>query len=329
LSTQRRQAREQLRQHRANLEKLVEERAAAQKQRVEEARRHQEELLHAARLSTLGEMAWGIVHELNQPLAAIGNYSNACLGLLQSEVPDVPRITRNLQQVVSQSERAGAIIRKMRALVQKKELQLAPVNLNEAIRSILLLVRSEMADQAVQLKLQLTEPLPPVLADAVQMEQVVLNLTRNALEALDGVEEPSRLLTIRTKVIEGDRVQMEVCDTGVGLPAGEPHRIFEPFFTTKANGLGLGLSISRSIVHMHQGSLAATRNPERGSTFSVTLPAEPLTGSFQDSAGGYRKTEGNGPFQPILKGREVIEHYITRLQGVRRDVTRRTYGVRR
>jgi C4-dicarboxylate-specific signal transduction histidine kinase len=239
---------------------------------TDKAMRHQEELLHVARVSMLGEMASGIAHELNQPLSAIGNYGDACLRLLQSPTHDVPRIVRNLEQIVSQSERAGAIIREMRAMVKKEPLELAPVNLNEIIRSVLALVRPETAEKAVQLTLELAEPLPPVLADAVQMEQVVLNLIRNAIDALSGAETTPRLLTIRTSVATDGKVQVEVCDTGVGLPQGEPSSIFEPFFTTKANGLGLGLPISRSIVELHAGSLETSRNPDRGSTFRVRLP---------------------------------------------------------
>jgi signal transduction histidine kinase len=187
----------------------------------------------------------------------------------------VPRVTRNLQQIVSQSERAGGIIREMRSLIKKKRPQFAAVDLNAVMQSVLPLMRAEMADKSVELALELSEPLPRVCADTIQMEQVLLNLTRNAIDAMTGGEEYARRLTIRTKAVEGDMVQMEVCDTGVGLPAVDPGRIFEPFFTTKKEGLGLGLSISRSIVQMHQGVLTATRNPDRGSTFLVTLPAQP------------------------------------------------------
>jgi C4-dicarboxylate-specific signal transduction histidine kinase len=274
LSERRRQVEEQLRQHEESLERAVEDRTAELKRMAEKAMRHQEELLHVARVSMLGELASGMAHELNQPLSAIGNYGDASLCLLQSQTPDVPRITRNLQQMVSQSERAGAIIRKMRALVKKKQLELAPVHLNEVIGSILPLVRPEVADKAVQVRLELAQSLPPVLADAVQMEQVMLNLIRNALDALGGVDAASRVLVVRTETAADGRVQVAVCDTGVGLPPEGPIRIFEPFFTTKAHGLGLGLSISRSIVEMHRGSLEATPNAGRGSTFRVTLPAQ-------------------------------------------------------
>jgi C4-dicarboxylate-specific signal transduction histidine kinase len=275
LSARRRQVEEQLRQHHENLERLVATRTDELKEMADKAMRRQEELLHVSRVNMLGEMATGIAHELNQPLSAIGNYGDACLGLLQAETHDVSRIMQNLEQIVSQSERAGAIIRRMRALVKKKPLELAPVNLNEIIGSILPLVQAEMGDKGVDVTLELTEPLPAVRADAVQMEQVMLNLIRNGIDAMDGEETVPRLLTIRTSVTVAGRVRVDIVDTGVGLPAGEPDRVFEPFFTTKAHGLGLGLPISQSIVEMHRGSLEAVRNPDGGSTFRVTLPAHP------------------------------------------------------
>jgi PAS domain S-box-containing protein len=245
-----------------------------QKRAQEQARQREMELLHVTRVSTLGELASGIAHELNQPLEAIANYGDACLALLRSGAPAVPRLVRNLQQIVSASERAGEILRHMRALVKKKKPQFASVDLNEVVRSVQPLIRAEVANKSVPLTLELSEPLPRVCADTIQVEQVLLNLMRNAIDAMSRVEEHTRRLTIRTKAVEGNRVQMEVCDTGAGLPAVEPERIFEPFFTTKADGLGLGLSISRSIVHMHQGMLTATRNPDQGSTFTVALPAQ-------------------------------------------------------
>lgn len=262
-----------------------------QKRAQEQARQREAELLHVARVSTLGEMTAGIAHELNQPLSAIANYGDACLCLLRSATPDMARIARNLQLIVSQSERAGEILRRLRALIKKNHLQFASVDLNEVVRNVLTVVRSELAHQAVPWKLDLHEPLPRIAADSIQMEQVLLNLVRNAVEAMSDVAPADRLLTIRTRVAEGDLVQLEVGDTGVGLPAEDPQRIFEPFFTTKVDGLGLGLSISRSIVQMHKGVLAATPHPGGGSLFCVSLPAE----SWEGTGSPPEKTKGSGP----------------------------------
>ena len=307
LAARRREVEAQLRQHREHLEKLVEMRTAELNQMTDKAMRHQEELLHVSRVNLLGEMASGIAHELNQPLAAIGNYGDACLGLLRSQAHDVPRLVRNLEEIVSQSERAGAIIREMRAMVKKRSLELAPVNVNEIIRTVLLLVRREVAEKAVPLTLELAEALPPVLADAVQMEQVMLNLIRNAIDALGDPAASAPSLTIRTCVTTDGRIQVEVCDTGVGLPPGEPDRIFEPFFTTKPDGLGMGLPISRSIVEIHRGSLEAVRNPDGGSTFRVTLPAYPESAGDRTpgSLGANQKSRRNSPFAAdTIGGRE-------------------------
>jgi two-component system sensor kinase FixL len=248
-----------------------------QKRAEERVRQREAELFHLTRVNTLGELASGIAHELNQPLSAIANYGDACICWVRSKTPDVPRIVRNLQHIVSQSERAGEVIREMRALIKNKRSQFAAVDLNEIVRSVLPLIHGEMANAWVQLVLELGEPLPRACADAIQIEQVLLNLMRNAVDAMRFMKGRSRLLTIRTKVVDVDLVQVEVCDTGIGLPTEDSQRIFEPFFTTKEEGLGLGLSISRSIVQMHKGILTATRNPDHGSTFVVALPAQPFT----------------------------------------------------
>ena len=286
-----------------------------QKRAQEQAKQREAELLHVTRVSTLGEMASGIAHELNQPLAAIANFGFACLCLLRSPTPDVPRIVRNLEMIVSQSERAGQIIRKMRSLIKNTQAQFVSVDLNEVIASVLALVRSELTGKSVQLKLELSEPLPRIHADVIQMEQVLLNLTRNAVEAMNGVEEHSRRLTIRTKAVDGDKVRMEVCDTGTGLPEGEPERIFGPFFTTKTNGLGLGLPISRSIVQAHHGELTAVRNPDRGSTFSITLPrspiAEPLRQELERPRMHAEIVEENSLSWPILTRQDVFGNTLS------------------
>jgi PAS domain S-box-containing protein len=244
------------------------------KQKRIEARIKEREatLFHAARLSTLGEMTTGIAHELNQPLSATLSYGDACLCLAQAQTPDIPRITRNLGEIVSQGERAGVIIRRMRALAKGRQPSFSCTDLNDTVRNAVTLVRWELAQNEMKLNLELAESLPFVHADAIQIEQVLLNLMRNAIDAMRRVTEEPRLLTLRTKVPDGDHVCVEVCDTGVGLPQTQGERIFEPFFTTKPDGLGIGLSISRTIIEAHKGILEAKPNTDRGAVFYFSLP---------------------------------------------------------
>ncbi|MEN6338071.1 MAG: ATP-binding protein, partial [Phycisphaerales bacterium] len=229
-------------------------------------------LLHAARLSTLGEMASGIAHELNQPLSAILTYGDACLRLAQAHSPDLSRITRNLGEIVSQGERAGVIIRRMRALAKGRQPHFGCTDLNDAVRNATVLIRWELAQNGMQVSLESAEPLPCVYADPIQIEQVLVNLMRNAIDAMRRVTDGPRLLTLRTLVADADHVSVEVCDTGVGLPQKQEDRIFEPFFTTKPDGLGIGLSISRTIIEAHRGVLGARPNTDRGAVFFFSLP---------------------------------------------------------
>jgi len=229
-------------------------------------------LLHAARLSTLGEMASGIAHELNQPLSAILTYGDACLCLAQAQSPDISRIARNLGEIVSQGERAGVIIRRMRALAKGRQPHYGCTDLNDAVRNAAVLIRWELTQNGMQVSLEFAESLPCVYADPIQIEQVLVNLMRNAIDAMRRVTDEPRLLTLRTIVADADHVSVEVCDTGVGLPLKQEARIFEPFFTTKPDGLGIGLSISRTIIEAHRGVLGARPNADRGTVFFFSLP---------------------------------------------------------
>lgn len=236
-------------------------------------------LFHTSRLSMLGEMVSGLAHQLNQPLSAILSYGDASLRLLQAGPPDVPRIAKNLGEILRQGERAGILIRRMRALAKGRSSQFAPANLNEIVRNAVTLTQWDLTQNGVVLNLELAEPLPPVHADEVQIEQVLLNLIRNAIDAMREVTGRRRLLTLRTAAQGGDRVLVEVSDTGVGLPPEGAALLFEPFFSTKPDGLGIGLSIGRSIIEAHKGTLAARSNPDWGATFFFTLPVEQPVGS--------------------------------------------------
>lgn len=232
-------------------------------------------LFHAARLSTLGEMASGIAHELNQPLSAILAYGDACLCLAQAQTPDIPRIVRNLGEMVCQGERAGVIIRRMRALAKGRQPRCSCVDLNDTVRNAVALIRWELTQNGMQLSLELEESLPLVYADPIQIEQVLLNLMRNAVDSMCRMPEGSRLMTLRTKTLCGAHVRVEVCDTGTGLSQTQMEHIFEPFFTTKPDGLGIGLSISRTIIEAHKGTLEGRPNAGRGAVFFFLLPVHP------------------------------------------------------
>ncbi len=236
-------------------------------------------LFHTSRLSTLGEMVSGLAHQLNQPLSAILSYGDASLRLLQAGPPDAPRIAKNLGEILRQGERAGILIRRMRALAKGRSSRFASVNLNETVRNAVTLTQWDLTQHGVFLNLELAEPLPPVHADEVQIEQVLLNLMRNAIDAMREVTGRQRLLTLRTAAQGSDRALVEVSDTGVGLPPEGIDLLFEPFFSTKPDGLGIGLSIGRSIVEAHKGTLAARSNPDRGATFFFTLPVGQSAGS--------------------------------------------------
>lgn len=245
------------------------------KQAEHRIKEHEMQLLHAGRLSTLGEMASGLAHELNQPLSAILSYGDACLRLLGAETPDEPRIRRNLKQAVMQAERAGQIIRRMRALAKRRQPSFTSVDLNETVANVVGLIRGELKQRRIGVSLEREDRLAWVSADPIHIEQVLLNLIRNAMDAMEDNEGVERRLTLRTAAVGDAHVQVEVSDTGAGLPPSHTTRVFEPFFTTKAEGLGIGLSISRSIVEMHGGVLEVRANPERGTTFSFRLPSIP------------------------------------------------------
>ncbi len=242
-----------------------------QEQAEQRARQRELELLHVARLSTLGEMASGLAHELSQPLSAIVNYSAACAHLGTADRPDWQRIVKNIQRITEQAERARDIMVRIRELAQRRRPRLTSVDVNQVVANVLDLLSWQIRQKRIDLHPDLDERLPAARADAIQIEQVLVNLTRNAIEAMEQTPQRRRL-TIRTGPGDAGTVRIEVSDTGVGIPRDEPDRIFDAFFTTKADGLGIGLSISRTIVEMHEGTLQADRNAEGGSTFVVVLP---------------------------------------------------------
>lgn len=247
----------------------------ARHQMEEQLRQHQAELAHVSRLSTMGEMAAGLAHELNQPLAAIVNYTQGCVRRLGSRGEmDVRALQMAMEEVSAQAARAGEIIRRLRDFVRKGEIKQSTVDINTLITVALNLVQPEARHQGINVQLELAQQLPPVSVDPIQIEQVIVNLARNAIEAMSGVDWPMRGLSIRSSLTENGMIEVALRDTGEGLAEELLKQLFYPFFTTKAAGLGMGLNISRSIIEAHQGRLWATQNPDCGMTFHFTLPVE-------------------------------------------------------
>jgi C4-dicarboxylate-specific signal transduction histidine kinase len=249
----------------------MEERRRAEQQ----SRQHQAELAHVARLSTVGEMVAELAHELNQPLGAISSYAQACRRLMSFERPeDHNELSDSLGRITDQADRAAEIIRRLRRFITKAKPSQTTVDINAMIHDVAALTNIDARTDQVDISFNLTDPLPPVVGDRIQLEQVMVNLIRNALDAMRDFPPHARQLTIGTAVENGRRVRVDVCDSGVGIPADMMDCVFDRFFTTKPNGMGMGLSISRSIITNHGGLLWATSNVDHGSTFHFTLPID-------------------------------------------------------
>jgi len=230
----------------------------------------QAELAHVTRVVTMGELVASIAHEVNQPLGAIVTNGHACVRLLSREVPDVDKTREVIGRMIEDGMRASEVIKRIRELLQKTSVERALLNINEMILEVIALVSSDVLRSKVELKTVLAADLPAVLGNRIQLQQVILNLILNAKEAMIG--EPTRKLQITSRK-NGSSVVVAVRDTGHGLEAKDVERIFDPFFTTKAEGMGLGLSISRTIIEGHGGTLWATQNKDNGVTIQFILPA--------------------------------------------------------
>jgi PAS domain S-box-containing protein len=239
------------------------------------------ELAHVARITSLGVLTASIAHEVNQPLSGIITNAGTCLRMLAADPPNVDGARETARRTIRDGNRASEVITRLRALYGKKDGTTESVDLNEATREVLALSLSELQRSRVILRLELLDDLPLVTGDRVQLQQVILNLVRNASDAMSAVDDRPRQLLIRTERDEGDRVRLTVQDAGVGFDPQAADRLFESFYTTKNDGMGIGLSVSRSIIESHHGRLWATLNGGPGAAFSFSVPrgSEGATGA--------------------------------------------------
>jgi signal transduction histidine kinase len=216
-----------------------------------------------------------IAHEINQPLSGIITNASTCRRMLDVDPPNVDGARETARRIIRDGNRASDVITRLRALFSKKEFTLEPLDLNEATQEVIALSLGDLQRNRVILRSEFAEDLPPVSGDRVQLQQVILNLVRNASDAMMGVDGRPKELLIRTKRDQGDRVRLSVIDAGVGFTPETADKLFEAFYTTKTDGMGIGLSVSRSIIERHHGRLWAEPNAGPGVTFSFSVPCGP------------------------------------------------------
>ena len=232
--------------------------------------RQQHHLAQVSRVNSMGELAAGIAHELNQPLSAILSYAEASSLAVQIGKLDPEQIAKDLEGISGAAERGGAIVRRLRGLVANRPIERSPQNISELVTEAISLLAHDIERLRIQTRMELDHSLPPVLADPIQIQQVVVNLIRNAIEAMENSD--AKQLVIRSSPYDSKEVEVSICDSGCGLGDIPTETIFEHFVTTKRDGLGVGLAISRSIIEAHGGHLMAEPNPERGMTFRFRVP---------------------------------------------------------
>jgi two-component system sensor kinase FixL len=245
-----------------------------QRKRADEAlQATQAQLAHMARVTTMGELAASIAHEVNQPLTAVVANGNACLRWLAGEEPNLDEAREAVVRIVSEGKRAAEVIQRIRSLLKKSPPQISQLDVNEVVREVLVLTNHEILKKRVSARVELAPGLPAISGDRVQLQQVILNLVMNAVEASAQAGENSHELVVKSEKSGTDQVTVAVTDTGMGIDPDKLDKLFHPFFTTKPNGMGMGLPISRSIIEAHGGRLWAVRNEGSGSTFKFSVPA--------------------------------------------------------
>ena len=232
----------------------------------------QTELARVARTTTMGEMAASIAHEINQPLAAIVNNASASLRWLGQDPPNMKRARSVLERVVSDAGRASEVISSIRGMLEKGSQERVELDVNDLIREVMTFVRADLRHHGITVKAELAEDLPRMSGVRIQLQQVLLNLIANAVESMASVEHRARVLTVRSQKIGENDIAVTIEDTGTGIDQTDLERVFEPFFSTKPEGMGMGLSICRSIVEAHGGRITGSPASGGGSVFQVSLP---------------------------------------------------------
>jgi C4-dicarboxylate-specific signal transduction histidine kinase len=247
---------------------------SAAKRAERELRHAQAELAHISRVTTVGELTASIAHEVNQPITGVVANAEAALRWLAVEPPKLDKVREVLGQIVKDGMRAGDVIQRIRALIKKAPPRMTPVDVNEAVLDVTTLTQNELLRHGVSLQTELATGLPLIDGDCIQLQQVILNLTLNAAEAMSGVDGGTREMRISTGREASNGVLVSVRDSGPGLDPHSVDRLFEAFYTTKPDGMGMGLAICRSIIEAHGGRLWATANEPRGAVFQFTIPIE-------------------------------------------------------
>ncbi len=244
----------------------------ARKHAEEETRRLQQEIAHAGRVSMMGQLASGLAHEINQPLAAILRNAEAAELFLQHASPDLDEVRAILADIRQDDERAGHVIDRMRGLLKRQTLDARRLDVGALVGDVAALVRVDAATRQVKLEVDVPGDLPHVRGDRVHLQQVLLNLILNGMDALNGASRDDRRVSVTARLNGAQTVEIAVGDAGPGIPPGALARIFDPFFTTKPNGMGMGLAISRTIIEAHGGRLWAENKSEGGAAFRFTVP---------------------------------------------------------